>query len=171
MRWGGGYRQKRTSGNWDWFYGLTKKEQARLRENWFGGVQDPDEIEERVSIREWLDLTRRVDAARALGSGRLVNPDRYGGLNPNHLIEGTPYNVRIIWAEDDRAIAHIHKAQAGGRLGRSWRERVWDVEPDRSHVEFRTRPDGQVYPIRATEPNQGRPRQYAPMRPEDDEAF
>lgn len=80
---GGGYVSKK-GGDYDWFYGLSKAEQKRLRSNWFSsssGAQTPDEVEERgLSMKQWLALTRGIDAARAVRSGRGGGDTaRYGG--------------------------------------------------------------------------------------------
>jgi hypothetical protein len=128
---------------WDWFYGLSKAEQRRLREGWFTdtGGQSLDEIEERIPIRQWLDHTRRADAARALSTGRELNRDRYGGLNPNSLIAGTPYDAAEI--HGPRAGRHIKDAAAAGRLGPHHAAGAHGVE-------FFTDKRGIVHPIRAS---------------------
>jgi len=154
--WGTTEYRSTQAADYDWFYGLSRAEQARLRQNWFSDnptAKSPDEIFDKVDQRQWLENTRVVDAARALASGRIgeFNPRRYGGLNPNHLIEGAPYDVRVLWSSDEeKARRHLAKAQRKGSLGREWRERFWGTEPDRSHCQFFTDERGVVHPIRVT---------------------
>jgi hypothetical protein len=86
-RHGGGYRSPGAA-DYDWFFGLAKAEQARLRNGWMSDAptaQTPDEIFERIGQREWLDLTRRIDMSRALAAGREPSRNRYGGLRPDSL--------------------------------------------------------------------------------------
>ncbi len=70
MRWGGEYRRK---GDWDWFDALSRHEQAHVREGgWFaqeGRGESPDEIAQRISLKDWLEHTRALDATRALRTG------------------------------------------------------------------------------------------------------
>jgi len=77
------YRQTANGGDWDWFYGLARAEQARLRDGWMTASADalsPDEVDAIMPMAEWLDHTRRADKARALAVGRRYNTERYGGL-------------------------------------------------------------------------------------------
>ena len=48
-------------------------------------AETPDEVGERMPVHEWLDHTRRIDLAKAVGRGRATNPDRYGGMHPSAL--------------------------------------------------------------------------------------
>ena len=148
MRWGGAYRSTQAA-DWDWFYGLSRAEQARLRENWFarpGHGEAPDEIAERIPIKEWLALTRTTDMARAMATGRNVNRDRYGNMSPASLVAGEPYDFAILHGKDDRAAwRHIERARREGRLGRHHAENAG------SRVRFFTDEKGIVHPIRASE--------------------
>lgn len=142
--------------DYDWFYGLSREEQARLRENWFGNSPDaqaPDEVFQKMSQQDWLAHTQVVDASRALASGRAgdFNPKRYGGLNLNSLIIDQPYDVRKVWSSDEEeARRHIAKAQAKGGQGQDWRERFWGSPPDNSRCQFFTDERGVVHPIQRT---------------------
>ena len=120
-RYKGEYRRAH-QGEYDWFEGLAKAEQERLRQNgWFaerGHGESPDEIAERISIREWLQLTRNLDMTRAMATGRHTNPARYGGQDPSSLIVGEPYDFAELHHQDDgRAARHLRRAQESGRLG------------------------------------------------------
>lgn len=133
------------SGAYDWFDGLAKAEQARLRENgWFaseGRGESPDEVATRIDIGEWLQLTRNTDMARAMATGHHTNPARYGGQDPRDLIAGSPYDFsELHHANTGRAARHLRHASEGGFLG---------AEPT-SRCQFRTRPDGTVYPLAGT---------------------
>jgi hypothetical protein len=161
QRFGGGYRSRGAS-DYDWFYGLHPNEQARLRANWLStssNAQSPDEIAQHMPISEWLEHTRAIDASRALRTGRGISSERYGSLNPNHLIEGAPFDVRLLWGDDDKALAHLQKSSArgfrGGGLTPS--QRFWGYEPDQSQVQYRTgEKDGHpyVYPISPPKPKE-----------------
>jgi hypothetical protein len=77
------------AGDYDWFYKLSRREQARLRGGWFapaGTGESPDEVAERMPISKWLEHTRHSDAARAVASGRHLQSDRYGGLTGQSLV-------------------------------------------------------------------------------------
>lgn len=83
------YRQIDDGSDWDWFYGLSKAEQGRLRSNWMTRSPDalaPDEVAELMPLEEWLEHTRRADAGRALATGRVLSSDRYGGLEGAHVL-------------------------------------------------------------------------------------
>lgn len=138
-RFGGGTRSATSS--YDWYYGLSVKEQARLRRNWFSGERAtkgtggakrgpraaftgkggtaPDEVEEMgLPIREWLALTRGIDNARAARRGRAP------------LIDARDYHGHA------RTSSISYSTRPGAR------------EVDRSErVQFRTAPDGTVYPL------------------------
>lgn len=92
-RFGGRYRgggERGTSGLYDWFYELDPAEQARIRQNWMSptGVA-VDELEENIPIGEWLEITRRIDASKALQTGRTLSRKRYGGLTDATARAGT----------------------------------------------------------------------------------
>lgn len=124
-RFGGGYRS-RTAADYDWFYGLSRAEQARIRENWFtaGPGLSPDELEDMgLPVREWLALTRGIDAARAVQTGRQLQTDRYGGRDPVAFLkvgepadEGTPYRPdehngeRVQFFTDENGVVHPIRA-------------------------------------------------------------
>jgi hypothetical protein len=81
--------------NYDWFYGLSRNEQSRLRRSWFAPATDYkgektkarsiDELEEKMSIKDWLEHTRGADANRALANGKSVTSSRFGGLSASRL--------------------------------------------------------------------------------------
>ncbi len=167
MRWGGEYRRK--SSSYDWFDSLGKAEQTRLRERWFspqGRGESPDEISERIPIDQWVSLTRQADLGKAMATGRGANPARFGGLRPSSLVAGEPYE----WSElhhsnAGRAARHVRRAREEGRFG----------VDEGNRCQFRTRPDGTVYPLantcRSAYATSAPEHDYAPMRPEDVEAF
>jgi hypothetical protein len=159
----GEYRS-REAADYDWFFSLSKAEQSRIRENWMtesSHGEAPDEIEEKIPIREWLDLTRRVDMSRALATGRHVQRDRYGGLNPKSLIAGEPYDPAVLHGGDDQAAHdHISRARREGRLGK---HHAHHAGPG---VQFFTDKEGIVHPIRRTYETK-----VQAMRPGDEEAF
>jgi hypothetical protein len=142
---GKGEYRRAHSGGYDFFEGLAKKEQERLRQNgWFaepGHGEAPDEIAERIPIRDWLQLTRNVDMTRAMATGHHTNPRRYGGQDPRALIVGEPYDFAELHHENaGRAARHVRHGRESGRLGAA----------GGSRCQFRTRPDGTVYPLAAT---------------------
>jgi hypothetical protein len=141
-RWGGQYRRA-SAADYDWYDALTKFEQKRLYSRWFapeGHGESPDEMAERMPIKEWLRLTRQADLGKAMASGRGTNAARFGGLRPSSMIAGEPYDFTTLHGPDDaKAAAHIRKAQESGRLG---------VEGQR--CQFRTSPSGVVYPLANT---------------------
>jgi hypothetical protein len=171
-RWGSQYRRA-SAADFDWFDALSTDEQKRLYSRWFapeGHGESPDEMAERMPIQEWLRLTRQADLGRAMATGRGANPKRFGGLRPSSLIAGEPYDFAELHnADDGRAARHVRQAREAGRFG------VDEGNP----CQFRTRPDGTVYPLANTcrgayvtsGTGAGRRRQYAAMRPEDNEAF
>jgi hypothetical protein len=135
--------QKRTAGgriestgrregaaNWDWFDGLSNKEQVRLRRTWAslddGTGISPDEMvaqiadrygldpigDEQQIIDLWLEQTRRYDAGGALARGKLPVEEAYGNVDVNALVD-SPYNLRILFGGDsDVAAAHIAATNA-----------------------------------------------------------
>lgn len=73
---------------YEWFHELSKGEQARLRKGWFapkGEGESPDEIGDRMPIKEWLEHTRHADAAQVVARGGHLKSDRYGGLTGRSL--------------------------------------------------------------------------------------
>lgn len=144
-RFGGGTRDV-TSGSYDWFYELDPAEQSRIRQNWMvtdEGVEagagrrrgmTPDEIEEAgLPMGEWLALTRGIDAARAVQTGREVSPKRYGGRDPYAYLK--------------RARPEDEGSRVDGFTDRQGRRREIDGN---DRVQFFTDENGVVHPIRAT---------------------
>lgn len=117
--------------DYDWFDGLSRAEQARIRHNWFSdssSAASPDEVEGMgLSMREWLALTRGIDAARALQTRTNLQRSRYGGRDPmSFLAVGEP---------EDHGRRHepdYHDAYGSSR------------------VRFFTDKEGVVHPIRAS---------------------
>jgi len=165
-----GSKEYRRQGQYDWFEGLAADEKQRLRERWFSssrGAESPDEIAEKIPIDQWLALTRQADLGRAMATGKGTNTKRFGGLRPSSLIAGEPYDFAELHADNaGRAVRHVQQARDSGRFGRTG-----------ERCQFRTSPDGVVYPLANTchgayaTSGTGRPRQYAAMRAEDVEAF
>ena len=121
---------------------------------------------ERMPIREWLRLTRQADLGRAMATGRGANPARFGGLRPSSLVAGEPYEWSELHHKDGgRAARHVRQAREAGRFG----------VDEGNRCQFRTRPDGTIYPLantcRGAHVTSAPARAYAPMRPEDVEAF
>lgn len=166
---GGGYRS-RQRGLYDWFYELDPKEQARLRRNWMSSSSSaptPDEIEEHLPIRDWLDLTRAVDMSKAVATGRQTNRRLYGGKTPESFIAGEPYDLRELHHQDEeRAARHVRRARAEGRIGRhhapknprNVRRGIAYKADGSLDVQFFTDEEGRVHPIRAS---------YETMTPEE----
>ncbi len=81
-----------------------------LADNWadiFGGPADVDAI-----MDEWLFHNRRAEAANAVSLGRAPNPDLYGGLGPDDLLD-SPYEFARLYGSLDEAIRHVVDAEAG----------------------------------------------------------
>jgi hypothetical protein len=165
---GGGYRSR--GGEYDWFYELHPAEQKRIRANWMSSsssAPSPDEIEERIPMREWLSATRAIDMSRAVETGRQVSKNRYGGQTPESLIAGEPYDLRELHHEDEeRAAHHVRRARASGRTGRhhvpanphNVKRGIAYKEDGSLDVQFFTDSEGRVHPIRAS---------YETMTPEE----
>jgi len=137
-RFGGGYRA--ATSEYDWFYGLSRAEQARLRENWFThgkGGTSPDEVEDMgLTMTEWLALTRGIDAAKAVKVGRVPTAARFGGRNPLAFISrGRPedHGQRVARITSKRHPSKWHDIDRG------------------AHVQYFVA-DGVVHPIRASYP-------------------
>lgn len=127
VRFGGRYRgggERGTSGLYDWFYELDPAEQARIRQNWMAPTGAAvDELEENISIEEWLSLTRRIDASRALATGRQLSRKRYGGLTVSvdrarrqarSLADEAVYgDRRCRFFTDDEGVVHPIRATCG----------------------------------------------------------
>jgi hypothetical protein len=142
-RWGGQYRRASAS-DFDWFDGLSIDEKKRLSERWFapqGRGEAPDEIAERIPIKDWLALTRQADLGRAMASGKGTNSARFGGLRPSSLVAGEPYQFEELHNSDaGRAARHVRQAREAGRFG----------VDEGNRCQFRTRPDGTIYPLAST---------------------
>lgn len=113
------------AGEWDWFFALHPKEQARLRRSvmveggigpdvladaWsdaYGGSGEVDEV-----MGEWLWHNRRIEANGALRRGRSPNPDLYGGLGVNDLVD-TPYDIEMLYGDEETALRHLAEVRAG----------------------------------------------------------
>jgi len=134
-RFGGGYHARGTSGLYDWFYELAPAEQQRIRSNWMSpqGFK-VDELEDKMPISEWLSLTRRIDMSRAVARGRRVERKRYGGLDPDRVVEA------------GRGLGEARKK--AGRRPRGRPSRGEEHAGSRCH--FFTDDDGVVHPIAAT---------------------
>lgn len=114
--------------DWDWFYRLSSAEQGRLRRNWFAQpgdscAQSPDELGDRLDCSSseamalWVDETRIVDAARAMTTGRPVNPDLYGGFDIDSLFD-SQYRATALYQSDlDEAEDHVTYVNGGLTYG------------------------------------------------------
>lgn len=162
---GGGYRSTGQE-DYDWFYGLSRAEQSRLRKNWFtdrSTAPTPSEITERVSMGEWLALTRAIDMTKALQTGREVSSDRYGGMSPGSLIVGEPYDPAELHHPDRaRAARHWRAAKEGGKFGKGYPVNPKNVRRGLAYkadgsldVQFFTDEEGRVHPIRASYDRRG----------------
>lgn len=121
----GGEGWVRTAGaEWDWFYELSEREQARLRAVWFNGSTTPDEAEGMLSgiaevtnqdtaMQWWLQRTRTIDAAGPIKRGKMpAHADQVDlnafmpSLSDEHV---TPYDV--FGRDPDEAAAIIAMAR------------------------------------------------------------
>lgn len=106
---------------WDWFYSLSQKEQKRLRREWMSdeaGALSPDELAQHwnnrmgteltdeEASRAWLDLTRQADGNGWLARGRLIDPESYGGLEADALVD-SPYQLRRLFGDTEGAAEHL----------------------------------------------------------------
>lgn len=160
-RFGGGYRSKQ-KGDYDWFYDLNPKEQARIRSNWmtdYAGAPTPDEIETRIPLKHWVEITRGIDMSRAVQTGRHVQKERYGGMSPSSLIAGEPYNLAELHHEDEqRSAREVKRARREGRTGahhapknpHNVRRGIAYKKDGSLDVQFFTDDAGRVHPIRAS---------------------
>src|SRR5262245_10746861 len=106
-RFGGGYHARGTSGLYDWFYELAPEEQQRIRSNWMSRkVFKAAGLEDKMPIHEGLSLPRRIDMSRAAARGRRIERKRYGGLDPEKVLE---------------AAAGLERARKAGRRPRGRR--------------------------------------------------
>jgi hypothetical protein len=131
-------------GEWDWFFALSPDEQARLRRGARSGAIHPDVLARQwaetfggdpgdvdAAMREWLFHNRRIEAANALSLGRRPNPDLYGGVDPDDLIE-SPYRFDLLYGPMDDALRHIadvDDGEAGEYAARAFR-RVRSGRPE-----------------------------------------
>jgi hypothetical protein len=148
MGFGGGTRS--TTGEYDWFYELNPDEQDRIRRNWMTAEKSsltgraagltPDEIEDMgLPMAEWLALTRGIDAAKAVQTGRHLQPKRYGGRHPlAYLTRGDPadHGTPVHRIASRRDPSKYHDIDAG------------------AHVQYFTA-NGVVHPIRASYTHRG----------------
>lgn len=87
IRFGGGHHARGTHGTYDWFFELDPAEQQRIREKWMTPQGFAvDEMEDKLPVKEWLSLTRRIDMASAMARGRHVQRKRYGNLDPYKVV-------------------------------------------------------------------------------------
>lgn len=117
-------------GTWDWFYSLHPEEQARLKRTFAYGEPgiglNPDELVDHLRglygggsfdqiIGRWLEETRRIDAAGAIGKGRLPSRLLYGDLDIDAVFGDGTFSVTDLFGEPDaavRSVAATTKAQA-----------------------------------------------------------
>jgi hypothetical protein len=117
-----GVESRSSSGaDWDWFYGLSRAEQSRLRSNWFSRERDamsPDEVAALIPLEEWPEHTRRADAGRALATGRVLASDRYGGLEGSHVRAGdeNDHGYCSHCGRDDRELDVVGLLELAARL-------------------------------------------------------
>lgn len=137
--WGTSEYRREHSGEYDWFDGLSKAEQARVRENWFShdpGAVSPDEVEAMgLPVSEWLALTRGIDVARTVKAGRRPKADRYGGTSPaTFLMRGRPedHGQRVRRFTSKRDPSKWHDIDRGAR------------------VQYFTDKEGHVHPVRSS---------------------
>jgi hypothetical protein len=155
----GRYRET-TAENYDWFYGLSRAEQSRLRSNWMTsdrGAPTPSEVESEMPMGDWLQMTRAIDMSKALQTGRHVQSNRYGGMRPGALIAGEPYEPDEIHHGD--TARHVRQAKKEGKLGahhvgpvnpKNVRRGLQYKEDGSLDVQFFTDDEGRVHPIRAS---------------------
>jgi len=118
---------------WDWLNELNEDELKRLRRRWFDGTSAPDVAAQLMesngaaaglsvddAMRQWLDQTRRYEAAGAIRRGKLPSERAYSGrLDIDGLLEGhLPAEARFLPSDvigkDDLDVA--------GRLAQLGRE-------------------------------------------------
>jgi hypothetical protein len=116
-------------GEWDWFDELHPREQARLRRNWMidtSGSYSVDTLHQRWNdhfstdltvdevMGEWLDLTRRADAADSFAkTGRLSTAESLGGVDVDKMLpsfEEAQINLSELYGQDP--IGHLKQAIA-----------------------------------------------------------
>lgn len=113
--------------NYDWYDALHPNERKRLLRRWMpqgdGLWSAPDEIAndlgrvyghqtEDEALTQWLEQTRRYDAASSLARGKLPPLDAYGGADVNSLVD-SPYDLRLVFGNDREAAArHIADVDA-----------------------------------------------------------
>lgn len=136
QRFGGGRHSR--NGEYDWFWELAPDERARVRDNWMtssSSAQTPDEVEAAgVPIDEWLALTRGIDAAKAVRTGRHLQAKRYGGRDP------LAYLGKVHPDELEGRVERFHARRGGTHHSI---ERA-------AGVQFFTDENGIVHPIRAS---------------------
>lgn len=133
---------KTTTAEYDWFVGLSRKEQQRLRGTWMNrDAFSPDELVAIIRSDEvlgggsydeiidaWLDATRRYDAYGAMRRGKMPTLSRYSDdidvnrLLPDFFDEGLRVET-ILTASDDLTVAkHIVRAQRDTLSDEAWRQ-------------------------------------------------
>jgi hypothetical protein len=169
-RFGGGTRA--ATGEYDWFYELHPDEQGRIRRNWMteaaGTGVAPDEVEDMgLPMPEWLALTRGIDAAKAVQSGRHLQARRYGGRHPlAFLVKGDPADH-----------GPPPPGQPTPRIASRRDPSKWHDVDQHARVQYFTA-NGVIHPIRASYAHADSGRYSAPMseaerkeRYGEDEAF
>ena len=147
--------------DFDWFDGLSRAEQSRIRQNWMTdtpGAPAPDELESAgLSMTEWLALTRGIDASRALQRRQGLSRARYGGRDPlSFLAAGKPSDHGAPTTRVRKSTGDHGYADAYGS----------------SRVRFFTDKNGEVHPIRASYQRPTTPAERArAASTEFDEAF
>ncbi|MGH9095616.1 MAG: hypothetical protein ACRDXE_10685, partial [Acidimicrobiales bacterium] len=115
-----------------WWSALNGQERERIRVNGYlaekgaTGAVSPDEVAQALAdvlgrdtsqvaavdpMMQWVQETRIADAARALANGRAINPDLYGGLDVNAIVE-SPYDLRDLFANKQIAAQHVAEVNA-----------------------------------------------------------
>ena len=125
--------------DYDWFDGLSRAEQSRIRKNWMTdapGAPAPDELEGAgLAMTEWLALTRGIDASRALQRRQGLSRARYGGRDPlAFLAAGKPADYGTPTTRVRKSTGDHGYVDAYGS----------------SRVRFFTDKEGVVHPIRAS---------------------
>lgn len=127
-------------GEYDWFDGLSKREQRAIRLHWMAArpkagstfatrrAVSPDEVERHgFTMTHWLALVRGVDAAKRIERGKA----RPGDLKYVHVGRPEDYGIRT-------------------RARKSTGDREYTDYYGSSRVQYFTDANGEVHPIRAS---------------------
>lgn len=128
-------RREGAGGEWDWLEQVHPDELKRLRRRYFTDddlAEPPDSVFPRVAARdlqvagqtvegfeagqaEWLELTRRRDAAGAVARGRLPARDAYGPtFDPNDLtptLLGDGYRIEDLFGDEVTGLRHVREVR------------------------------------------------------------